>query len=102
MRLKEVNMPNLSLTTWWDALIDDLDRLAPRMSNNDTPAYNATRAMADIGKTIEENLLAAVSKGPQIETISQQLGYTYHNPVAKKNNYLPVINTPDDLLFAIV
>ncbi|ARG97922.1 hypothetical protein [Legionella micdadei] len=94
----------MKLTDWWNALITDLDRLKslvkPETANSEP--WKAAMEMATQGKEIESNLLAARGRETAIKNESKKLGSEFNSGATRVPQYLPDVNNPDELLFAMV
>lgn len=86
---------SLTLTKWWEAFGDALDRLAEKVTNHQTPQLIAARTMIASGLCIESNLSKALAHKATIERAVRELN-------ANGEDELPSIQNPEELLFAVV
>ena len=97
-------MSNISLTTWWKKLQNDLKALNQRFPEvfSQHKAFCAAVKMASIGVQLEgASIFSLYSVASDLKTESINLG----NPICslqKEIEYLPIIKSSSDVIFALI
>lgn len=93
MAKTKTETPAGTLTWWWEALEEDLDKLKPKVTKSDSPPWVAAGDMAKHGKDVEKSWPPTqLSLKSKIEENAKNLGI----------EDLPDINNPEQLVFAIL
>ncbi|CDZ78615.1 hypothetical protein BN59_02925 [Legionella massiliensis] len=93
---------SMTLTQWWNKLETDLARLQAKVQNHQSPAWQTARTLVQEGAQIEDGLISAMGHKNAIDRAMPNLGSAFISPHDNATHYLPDVNNPEELLFAIV
>lgn len=96
-------MTTITLTKWWEAFKSDLERLAPKLLDNQSIQWRIAEDLIREGLSIETNLMDGLAIRKQMDALAQTLHHHY-NPQIKPEatRFLPGIKSPDDFLLVLL